>query len=566
MRNVTKKLLFISLSLFLTGLSYGQTFDRKAFEQTIHKGIEKAYAASVRIWGIDSATKRQNSAQFSGVVVDAAGHILTAAHAIIPGKRYKVIFTDGKEYTAEGLGKMGFEPKTGRPDAAMIKIIEKGIWPIAEMGWSYSLKVNEPCISIAYPTTLNQPLPSIRIGRISNPLTAFGFIQSTCKMEPGDSGGPLFDYMGRVIGLHSRIDKLEDINYEIPVDTYIKYWTALTVAEDYKAYPTLEDVIKIDPLATNIITINELENLSPVFSKLNTKFEGASVVVKSKLKGQPQQILGTVLLLNGKAFKNVTNDGSILLSKNSMIGNDIVVELSGGELIKASVIARDKENDLVLLKVAKKLKQGLKLSPADTVAVNFKDLGRFLISPLTLKDTRISTLSSMYFNQPRKFSSGYFGASANFKNGQIIINRINPGSPAEVSQLQLEDQITGINGTPIDKPEQYGAELMKYAPGDTITIQGIRAGTTYNINVALTKVPARPVVHPADQFDGGKSFRLDGFDRVFAHDAIIKPYECGGPVFDADGKFYGINIARFSRTSCLAISSKAIYEFVLRSL
>jgi hypothetical protein len=54
---------------------------------------------------------------------------------------------------------------------------------------------------------------------------------------------------------------------------------------------------------------------------------------------------------------------------------------------------------------------------------------------------------------------------------------------------------------------------MKYAPGDAITIQGSRSGNAYNLKVALTKMPARPVVHPADQFEGGKSFRLDGFDR-----------------------------------------------------
>lgn len=550
MRLVLGALLVVSCHI----TSFAQIFDRKAYEQRLHNAIARAYAASVRIWGIDSLTKRQNSAQFSGVVVDAAGHILTAAHAILLGKKYKVVFPDGKEFTAEGLGRMGFEPKTGRPDAAMIRIIEQGIWPVAEMGWSYSLKVNESCISIAYPTTLNQPLPTIRVGQISNPLTPFGFIESTCKMEPGDSGGPLFDDMGRVIGLHSRIDRSEAINYEIPVDTYRKYWTALTVAEDYKAYPSQEDVIQIDPLASKLIGIHELANLADALSEGNTKFEGTSVMIQSKLKGQAQQILGTVL------------SAGLLLSKSTMVGDEILVELNGGERIQASVIARDQAHDLVLLKMAKKLKHGLKLSPADTLGLTFKDLGKFLISASAIKGNRISNLGSMYFNQPRKFSSGYFGASATFKNEQIILNRIAPGSPAELAQLHLEDQITGINGTPIHKPEQYGAELMKYAPGDTIAIQGIRAGTNYSINVALTKMPVRPIVHPADQFEGGKSFRLDGFEQVFAHDAILRPEECGGPVFDLDGKFYGINIARFSRTSCLVISPKAIYDFVLRSL
>ncbi|WEK17521.1 MAG: trypsin-like peptidase domain-containing protein [Candidatus Pedobacter colombiensis] len=563
-----KQYLYIVFVLLITcchTASFGQNFNRKEFEATIRKGIEKAYGASVRIWGIDTVTKRQNSAQFSGVVVDTMGHILTAAHAIVPGKRYKVIFPSGKEFLAEGMGKMGFEPKTGRPDAAMIKIIEKGSWPVAEMGWSSSLKVNEPCISIAYPTTLNQPLPTIRVGRISNPLTPWGFVESSCKMEPGDSGGPLFDYMGRVIALHSRIDKSELINFEIPVDTYRKYWTALSVADTYEAYPSREDGIKNDPLSGNIISFEELENLTTTFSRPGAQFEGKDLRVKSMLKGEEQQIFSTVILPEGKVFKDLAKEGSILLSKSSMVGEQIMVA-QGTEWVKATVIARDKESDLVLLRIAKRLKNGIKLTSADTSGSAFSDLGRFLISPLNGQDNRVSVLGSGYFKQPIKFSSGYFGASANFKNEQIILTRINPDSPAEIAKLQLGDQITGINGIPINKPEQYGAELMKYAPGDTITIQGIREGNSYNLNVALTKMPVRFTVHPADQFDGGKSFRLDGFEQVFAHDAILKPEECGGPVFDLDGKFYGINIARFSRTSCLVISPKTIYDFALKSL
>ncbi|MCD0490413.1 trypsin-like peptidase domain-containing protein [Pedobacter sp. MC2016-14] len=560
---MVKKLLFISLSLLFTEISSAQDFNRKNLEQTIQNGIKKAYAASVRIWGIDTLTGKQNSAQFSGVIIDAAGHILTAAHAIVPGKKYKVIFTDGKEYTAEGLGRMGFEPKTGRPDAAVIRIIEKGIWAFAEMGWSYSLKVNEPCISIAYPTTLNQSLPTVRVGQISNPLTVWGFVESTRKMEPGDSGGPLFDYMGRVVALHSRIERAEDVNFEIPVDTYRKYWSSLTIAEDYKAYPTQEDAVKTDPKEAGIIAVKELENLTATQLGVQGKFEASTVLIKSKIKGQDQQINGTVLLPDGKVFKPSVKDGTLILSKSSMVGSEVKIILPGSEVAEATVVARDKENDLVLLKIAIKLKKGVKLNPSDTVSLAFRDIGRFLISPMTAaSDNRLSVLSSGYINQPIKFSSGYFGASANFINQQIILTRINPGSPAELATLELKDQITGINGVPISKPEHYGAELMKYAPGDTITIQGVRAGNNYNLKVGLTKMPARPVVHPADLFDGGKSFRLDGFERVFAHDAIIKPNECGSPVFDADGKFYGINIARFSRTSTLVVPVIMIQKFL----
>jgi len=85
----------------------------------------------------------------------------------------------------------------------------------------------------------------------------------------------------------------------------------------------------------------------------------------------------------------------------------------------------------------------------------------------------------------------------------------------------------------------------------------------------LTNRPRAPNEHAAERFAGGKSSILDGFDRVFSQDGIVRPEECGGPVFDAKGKFYGINIARFSRTTTLVLPADVIknvlQQFMIRS-
>jgi len=545
----------------LNKASYGQDFDKKEFEQTIQKGIEKAYAASVRIWGIDAITQKQNSAQFSGVVVDAAGHILTAAHAISPGKKYKVIFPDGKEFTAEGLGKMGFEPKTGRPDAAMIRIIDQGTWPVAEIGWSYSLKINEPCVSIAYPTTLNQSLPTVRVGRISDPNNRWGFVQSTCKMEPGDSGGPLFDYLGRVIAIHSRIDIAEEVNYEIPVDTYRKYWTALNIAKEYQVFPEKTDSFDLDPKEKEIKSVTALNDLKNQFTGFETDLKQTSLVVKSTLKGRAEEVLGTLFYLDDKKAGSKNKSRSFIVTKSSLVGDSIIVYL-GGRKLDATIVSRKKELDLALLQLKIELKTGIKLSSLkEEKTIQKADLGKFLISVLPNTANEISVLSSTVFDIPKKFSSGYFGASANFIEEKIILTRINPNSPAAKAGLELKDQITGINNVSIKLPPEYGNEIMKYEPGDTILVQGIRNGTPYNIAVALVNLP-QASSHPANYFAGGKSARCDGFNGVFAHDAILRPEQCGGPLFDQRGNFCGINIARFSRTSCLALSAKQIFDFI----
>lgn len=204
----------ITIGVLLSLNAVAQKKQLVKFQKTIAEAVKKAYPASVRMWGFDVQQNQRTSAQFSGVVVSADGYILTAAHTILPGKNYKVFFPDGRECIALALGKIENKDTPGIPDVGLMKITDKGTWPFAEMGYSASLLKNEPCISISYPESLNQTLPTLRLGTVAEVKNEYGFIRSTCKMEPGDSGGPLFDYYGRVIGLHSAIDVSEEMNFE----------------------------------------------------------------------------------------------------------------------------------------------------------------------------------------------------------------------------------------------------------------------------------------------------------------------------------------------------------------
>src|SRR5947209_1707624 len=71
--------------------------------------------------------------------------------------------------------------------------------------------------------------PVVRVGRIltTNPL----LIRTDCTLVGGDSGGPLFDLEGRVIGIHSRIGVTVAENLHVPVDTYRDTWDRLVKAE-----------------------------------------------------------------------------------------------------------------------------------------------------------------------------------------------------------------------------------------------------------------------------------------------------------------------------------------------
>lgn len=527
------RMLVICLTLISAG-AHGQD----SLEAIMHKAISKAYPASVRMWGYDTSSKQQMSAQFSAVVVSPQGDILTAAHTSTPGKTYKVMFPDGKEAIALALGKIEMADDPTIPDVAMMKIITPGTWPYAEMGYSSSLKLNQPCISIAYPESLNQPLPGVRFGTITSLGNERGFLQSTCIMEPGDSGGPLFDEEGRVIGIHSAITIAESLNYEIPVDLYRKYRTALATAKKYNAFPADTDAIGKDPLQLHT-------NTPATFSAA----KNACLLITSQVKDKEEKIYGTV-------FAN-----GYVISKSSMVGNEPVIHINDKKL-KATVVRRNREKDLVLLECKEQIKNSITLTSTKPDSITFNQLGRFLQSPRLDTANAISVIGTLPFSLPKINSAGFLGASIALKSGPLLLTFVRKNSPAAINDLKTGDEVISINGATLSKAEEFGTALQKYWPGDTISISLKREGSVYTKQIVLDEKPAIAGTHPAEMFAGGKSKHRDGFNRVFAHDAILTPNQCGGPVFDEAGNFMGINIARYSRTSTIVMPAEEVWEFL----
>lgn len=550
-RKMRKNQLFVILLLLLAGNTYSQRI-AATLTPVIHAAIEKAYPASIRIWGYDTLSRQQMSAQFSGVVVTPEGHILTVAHTTLPGKTYMVTFPDGRTAIALALGKINFPETPILPDVAMMKIIGGGNWPYAEMGRSATLQVNEPCISIAYPETLNQPLPSVRLGRIVQVRNENGFIQSSCIMEPGDSGGPLFDCLGRVIGLHSAVEINESQNYEVPVDLYRKYWTALNTAEHYTAYPATEDAIADDPMTGSLLTVPALADVNKALK--TSEYDPYVIQLGSTVDGQRVTIMGTVFSVNGAAY---------IVSKSSAVGEQPFIT-DGKKQVAVSVVSRNRDNDLVLLSLPARMKKKglsfpLNMQPVDSA-------GKFLLSPLPDTIGIASVLGSKTFTMPRMNSLAFLGAAIAPVDGPLALTFVMPGSPAAQSGLQTGDVVVSINGMPIIKAVDYGRELSKYWAGDKIIFETRRHDSLCSNEIVLGTRPQQASNHPAEMFIGGKSNRRDGFESVFTHDAILRPQQCGGPVFDTYGRFYGINIARFSRTSSLVLPTAVIQQFIAAAL
>jgi serine protease Do len=525
----------------------------KKVENLIAKCVDKAMATSVYIIEYDTLkNKVQDGIEeingFTGVVVSAEGHILTVSHAATPNQVYRISFPDGSKHIAIGLGRIGIQDKGKDYDMAMVKILKPGKWPFAQMARSTGLKLNQPVISIAYPGAFFKQTPNVRFGRITDVDLSDGFIESTAKMEPGDSGGPLFDELGRVVGIHSWIKETEDQNLDVPADHFLKYWTALNIAQDYKEFPAADDL----PTANASVKLESVPPLEEVVSISSTQSKSVGVITSSR-GNQQIAISGTAIDFSGTTY---------ILSKNSMVANNPILKIDN-KTIPVTIIKRDQNTDLVLLKTTEIIENGIQLkTDARNPVLQMKDIGKILISPLSNGSKKVGILSAGYTEMPLNTSKAYLGANTRETAGKITLGRVSQGSPV-AAVFKQNDQVTKINGVSVTKAAEYNHEIGKYLAGDSITVNIIREGNAMQVNLFLSPQPI--VRHVSFEFPGGRSARSDGFKNILIHDAAIRSDECGGPVFDSAGEFYGINIARRSRTSSIIMPVAAIVQFIKKS-
>ena len=193
--------------------------DLKAMQKHVKKMLEKVMPATVGL--------RVGSGSGSGVIISEDGYILTAGHVSgTPDQKCTVIMPDGKELEGKTLGyNKGI-------DSGLVKITPKGKYPFVGLGESGKLQTGQWCMTLGHPGGFRKGrTPVLRLGRIlaSNK----NLIRTDCALVGGDSGGPLFDLAGRVIGIHSRISTGITENIHVPVDTYRDTWDRLVAGEEW---------------------------------------------------------------------------------------------------------------------------------------------------------------------------------------------------------------------------------------------------------------------------------------------------------------------------------------------
>jgi serine protease Do len=180
-----------------------QTLEDLANLQTkVSEVSRKALPATVALLSNDTG------ASGSGVVVTADGLIYTAAHVVQGAKQVQVVFPDGKTARGKVLG------ANLSKDIAMVQITAPGPWAHVDIGTSRQLEAGDWVISLGHSAGFDPArTPPVRFGRVVSKGPG-NFLTTDCTLIGGDSGGPLFDLEGRVVGIHSSIGlSLENNNH-----------------------------------------------------------------------------------------------------------------------------------------------------------------------------------------------------------------------------------------------------------------------------------------------------------------------------------------------------------------
>lgn len=159
----------------------------------------------------------------SGVIVSADGLVMTAAHVTSnPGRAITLILADGRRVSGKSLGVDTWT------DAAMMRIDgNKKDWPHVSL--CRDLRVAKPgswCFGLGHPGGFDRSRgPVLRVGHVLKQTP--NRLHTDCVLMGGDSGGPLFNLNGEVIGIHSQIWESRDQNVHVSVAPFLRGWDAL---------------------------------------------------------------------------------------------------------------------------------------------------------------------------------------------------------------------------------------------------------------------------------------------------------------------------------------------------
>ncbi|MFJ3046112.1 DegQ family serine endoprotease [Herbaspirillum chlorophenolicum] len=338
----------------------------------------------------------------SGFIISPDGVILTNAHVVEGAQEVVVKLTDRREFKAKVLG------VDKQSDIAVIRIDAKNL-PTVQIGDPSIVKVGEPVLAIGSPYGFDNTATAGIISAKSRSLpddNYVPFLQTDVAVNPGNSGGPLFNLRGEVIGINSQIYSqtggFQGLSFAIPIDVAMKVEQQL--AQHGK--------VTRGRLGVSVQDLNQA--LSESFGLKNA--QGA--LVSSVEKGSPADKAGlqagdVILSFSGHAIDRSV-DLPTLVADTAPGTSRALEVMRGGKVRTINVTVgemKSAKNDAPASKAENQGRLGLAVRPLDS--------------------------------DERKQLGG--------QNG-LLVEDVN--GPAAIAGIQSGDVILALNGTPVSSVEQ----------------------------------------------------------------------------------------------------------------
>ena len=356
----------------------------------------------------------------SGVIVSGDGYILTNAHVVREAAEIVVRLHDRKEYVAELVG------SDNHSDIAVLKVDADNL-PFAKLGDSDQVKVGQWVLAIGAPFGLEQTATQGIVSAVSRSLpndTYVPFIQTDVALNPGNSGGPLFNLAGEVIGINSQIFSRTGgymgLSFAIPINL-------------------------ADSIASQLKTNGKIQRgwLGVGIQELDRD------LAKSFKLEQPTGALVRNVEPNSPAERANLQSGDVILTYNGKTVNrssdlpPLVAATQIGKKVPVTVLRNGKKQEL-------KITVGSLQAPGEPVAA--------ATTPAT------GPLGITVADLDPQQKSGKGVATG------VIVAEVTPGKPAALAGLNTNDIILSYNHEKVNSAEQLVTLTKQSAPGSVVPV------------------------------------------------------------------------------------------------